>query len=76
MERAYGQFLCLAAFEPGKNARRAVIKEVYEVGEANKAVDFLPINTANPFAIKVFRSHFVWLFARGVFGVRAAGRRF
>ena len=57
MKWPYGQFLGLAAFEPCENSRGAIIKEGNEVGEANEGMDFLPINAANPFTVKVFRGH-------------------
>lgn len=67
MKRPYGQFLVLTAFKPCKNARRAVVEKIYKVVVANKGVEILPVYAAHPFAVKVFRSHFVWLFAQGVF---------
>lgn len=52
MKRAYDEFFSLAAFEPCEYARGAVVKQGNEVGEANEAMDFLPIYSANPFAIE------------------------
>ena len=69
MKWPYGQFLGLAAFEPCENSRGAIIKEGNEVGEANEGMDFLPINAANPFTVKVFRGHLFGICSGGVFQI-------